>query len=1463
MPNDPIDDFFAPQAEAAPVDDIDSFFAAQAPPAEDAPVVDEVDAFFESAAPATAQAGVVDDIDAFFENAPPPPQQAATTNITQPESDGKIVNFFGGISQAIGGAISGAGRINDSIANTLSSKFGDITFSLENGFEILTPEQATERNAIQPSSIVGDSLQAVGDLIEVKTVANTTAEKVFNGGGQFLGLLAGGGSAALLKGASAGTKVTALLGIGQGAESGYDDYVAAIQKNEGIEFDDNTKNAAVLFNGLIGASEALPVLSSLKRLSPDGKVPVGKFFEFLDKNTNNAFTNALKKGVIGAGEEGLQEFTANVLQNLTAVGLEYDPERSLINKNTLEQAEVGGYVGGIINAIIGALTSNRKAGVNQKYREAQNEPFSTDNQDQPNSQTVGEERNLQTTGRPADVEGEAPGAPEIGERSTNGNELAPIGLGNDLPAARPSDQQLLGVDDGNTERTQLPDGTEQNIVEGEASAGDQRSIIEGEAIEAEGRETGQEIVPLDSPDKPATNLIETSDDANQIVVASNTLPAEIVEQANIRRTKSAKTSNNFDLNVAEESKRDAITRKFQNSFLRFNRVQDAIKAQGFNITDVQDVVGKEVLFHGKVERDLRALEEEFLQPFTKFVANNDFADAKVNKQIKEILDVDITTKKRNQAFEVLDIYLLAKHAPERNAYIATINENLPDGGSGISTQQALELQRVIEDSPAGEKYRQLADNFYRMADSRREFLKESGLVNESVIDSFQDAYQYYVPLKGFYDPKLDQNAGSGSARGFNLARELNRASGRTSLPSSPVANIISDTTTSIINSKKLEVANGLYELAVEFNDNTLWEVFTDNNPDVKSVNRGGKVVQQKQDMTDPSKYVKAFVDGEAKYIKLNDPLLDRAWQNLSSEQMGGLLSSMGVVSRFVSKTATSLNPEFIITNFSRDLPNAIFNTLTLENFDAETKKQVAKNTLRDVFPSMKAIYQGERGQKVDEATATAEEITNNNRLLSYYNEFVEDGAKTGFFDSKSITQIQKDLEGFARLASDGTVGKGLRTIKVVGDFIENVNASVENASRLSVYSSLRDQGVSRQQAAIVAKELTVNFNKKGEFGPTLNALYAFFNASVQGTARFARAIKSSKKAQGAAAGVSALGYILASIARGVSEEDEDGVEFYDKIPDFVKRKNIVIMKADGKDYWAIPLPYGLNFFYNAGSVLEGVANSSSDNNNAGNAAKNLVATAMESFVPISAGDSASAIGLVAKTITPTPLKPVIELVANEDVFGNPIAREDFNSRYPTPNSSKSNASTPVVLKDITAFLNEASGGNFYTPGAIDISPDQIDHIYQFATGGVGRFIENAAISTTRAVTDSTNEVPDNKIPFWRVISKENSPYFDIGQYYERTGQLKQMENTAKNLPKELKKVFDVTYPELQLLTLTAKRVEKKLKELKKSKDRINNSKISEERKRFLLQDILQRQKEASIVFNKRWNKVFESNSNQQ
>ena len=259
---------------------------------------------------------------------------------------------------------------------------------------------------------------------------------------------------------------------------------------------------------------------------------------------------------------------------------------------------------------------------------------------------------------------------------------------------------------------------------------------------------------------------------------------------------------------------------------------------------------------------------------------------------------------------------------------------------------------------------------------------------------------------------------------------------------------------------------------------------------------------------------------------------------------------------------------------------------------------------------------------------------------------------------KDIKDIQKDINNYNKKGIDSLLST---TKKAISRHIDFANPAAENSTRLAAYVIARKQGMSKQKAAALGKDLTINFNQSGTWSPFLNSFYLFFNASVQGTARLAKAMTSPRKvkdpktgkmtevkfdkfnpltwnrAQQAAGLIITLGGLTAMGNRALSDEDEDGISYYDKIPDYEKERNIIIMNPlTGKDYFKIPLPYGYNIFYNIGNSIQDVM---SQNKSPAEGIGFLTRSLLGSFSPINFSDSPNLSTQIAKTVVPSALKP--------------------------------------------------------------------------------------------------------------------------------------------------------------------------------------------------------------------------------
>lgn len=902
--------------------------------------------------------------------------------------------------------------------------------------------------------------------------------------------------------------------------------------------------------------------------------------------------------------------------------------------------------------------------------------------------------------------------------------------------------------------------------------------------------------------------------------------------------------------VEKRWSKDWFKRKLQDKFAPIADMQASIeKVNGQELPEDQNTYRAEELFYGKTENDLVKMEENHVKPL-----------------------VDAMTQNNIESGE-LDQYLMAKHARERNAYIASINFEMPDGGSGMTNAEADEILSRYADEGKLAGLSIAAEEVYKITKKRRDLLRESGLEDDSLIDVWDANYQFYVPLKGFAEDSEGKTiAKTGS--GFDIrGKESMKAMGRRTMAESPTAHAIQDLSATIIRARKNEVGKTFLNM-VEANPNPdIWEVFTDENPDTERRIVNGEVKEnQPIDMRSrKDDYFSVKIDGKSKYIKLKDKdgLLMEAMKNMGPSQMNTFTKSMSAVTRWLSMVNTSLNPEFAITNAFRDIQTAGFNALAEQDLDdGKVKgKEIVKKMTLGAPKSFRALLKHSRG-----------ELDSNDPMYKHIEDFLSDGAKTGYFDSKDVEQIGKDMASLLDITKGTNKGKLLKAKNKIGDFVESINGSIENAVRLSAYIEAVDAGVTREKAASFAKNLSVNFNRRGSWGATLNSLYMFFNAAIQGNANFARAILTPKEggfssiedmknlklntAQRVAAGITAASFAWAAGMREWGGEDEDGVPYWDKIPKGVRERNLVIPSilwgGEPGDYVKIPLPYGYNIFYNLGDAAEAAFNS--DTRKAGDLAGEMALSVYASFIPLGSpvGDNAAESALLAGA--PTITKPIVELVANKNFFGGPIYRENDPYGAELRDSQMSMKSTAQIYKNISQFMNDVigDGRNYKVDGDdnpwYDISPDSIEHIVEFSLGGLYRFGSRVADNANTLANGGDLSVTE--APFIRQLNGEIRPYADISQFYDARQQLKNIEAEFKSLRGKERLEFRKEYNDKFRLKGLMSSLDKRMKLLRKQRDRVEtDDSLSFVEREEKLERIEERMKTTAAQFNRRWNEV--------
>ena len=731
------------------------------------------------------------------------------------------------------------------------------------------------------------------------------------------------------------------------------------------------------------------------------------------------------------------------------------------------------------------------------------------------------------------------------------------------------------------------------------------------------------------------------------------------------------------------------------------------------------------------------------------------------------------------SLESLDSYLIAKHAEERNVFIAKFNDNMPDGGSGISTADAKKALAKVASDGQSKQMAELSQIIYDMNDYNITAMEEGGLIDNDLAVELRSNFKYYVPLKGKDGVKDSMGSGQGYSIGSNgIITALGRGTGNNA--ESPTVHALLQAEQTAIRSGKSTVGRAFIKMIAENPNPDLYSMTSSNyqryintetgetfegfdkdqipeglvedrhykrvsfvTPQEKKAAKlaGRKAVRKVVYRIDPNykerdEIFSTMVDGKAVQIEIKDPVAMEQLKKINATELGVVVQNLGTVNRFLAMINTALNPEFVITNLERDLQTAGI------NLAGEQGVEMAKEAMKNVPKAAKGIWANLKNGDVESEWA------------ALFQELQEQGGTIGFFGLEDAET--KFLNMQKQLQRQGTVmGRSLEKLDVLKEYVLDANASVENAVRLTAYKAAKDSGMSKAQAANLSKNLTVNFNRRGELAPILNSTYLFFNASIQGSARIMTAYKN-PRVRKYLNGVVMLGFTMAVYNMEAGGEDEDGVSNWEKISPYIKSTHFIVMNPDGSgDYFKIKMPYGYNVFAYTGMAAADLAFGKQTTVMA--TGVNILTAALNAFNPI---QGATALD----TITPTALKPFVQSEFNYNFMNTPIRPENKFDNYERPDSDKAFLNTNQSLKDIAKYLNSATGGDDTRSGFIDVSPESMKHFTNWLTGGAGAFVGRLGGLVDMTARGDAPGISD--IPFLRSLTGGNTNFYDNNEFYQ-------------------------------------------------------------------------------------------------
>ena len=826
-------------------------------------------------------------------------------------------------------------------------------------------------------------------------------------------------------------------------------------------------------------------------------------------------------------------------------------------------------------------------------------------------------------------------------------------------------------------------------------------------------------------------------------------------------------------NSPEVSKIDDLLYKLQDKHIDTKRVIEEITKSAGVLDDKWNVYLQEELYHGRTSSALR------------------------NFLLKDLLPTVKEMKKLNVSPEEMNAYLHFRHATERNDQIAKIRpEFLKDGspnpdamtdkGSGKSYAEIDKYFKELD--PAKEKnLKEIAKRFDSMVKGTQNVLEKSGAETQDTIDAWNNTYKNYAPLFRV-DDDFASHPSQGTGAGFSSQGPASkRATGFTKEVQDIMGNIIAQRERALIKAEKIRVGKALYGAAIKNPNPKFWlpvnpdaikspehlaaelqslgldgadvvgmmeekkkpEIYTDPQTGLQTVKYKVNPLERYKDNVFPVR-----INGKDRYIffNQNDPRAKRmveAMKNLDPNQLGEALGTVGKLTRWFAAVNTQYNPVFGGINLIRDVQSAMFNLSTTKI--AGEQKSVASG----IYPAMRAIYATLRAERSGNPIPDTEET----RL---WQDFRKEGGQTLYRDSLVRKAEEKQIvEHELEKLGNHPFRKAFMG---AADLLSDFNDTIENSVRLSAYKVALNKGLSKEQAASLAKNLTVNFDRKGALGSNINALYAFFNASMQGSARLAQTLKGPAGRKIIGGGI-LLGSMQA-IALAAAGFDED------EPPDFIKEKNLVIPLPDHK-YALIPMPLGLHLLPNIGRETTEWAISGFKN--PGKHVTNMMGTTLDSFNPLGGSN------LGVQTLTPTLLDPLVALEANKDAFGRPIYKAD-RATNPTPGYLRSRDGASEISKLLSEFLNYASGGTEFKKGAISPTADALDYLAGQFTGGAGREVMKTEEAVKAVATGE--ELPSYRIPLaGRFYGDTESKAADSQRFYDNVTRMSEHENEIKGRQK--------------------------------------------------------------------------------
>jgi putative uncharacterized protein (fragment) len=816
----------------------------------------------------------------------------------------------------------------------------------------------------------------------------------------------------------------------------------------------------------------------------------------------------------------------------------------------------------------------------------------------------------------------------------------------------------------------------------------------------------------------------------------------------------------------------------------------SLNGEALTVDDVEKYMNA---VHG-IERNKHMQEAAFRDKLIKKLKSEGYS----NDESEAIVEAELDNIRKGNGSMYMDIYDNVRK--DYSGLTALFGDEVEDVDNideleAAATQYANDFGKTV----GMDKTLELWDKVRALNDFslRKSYL--SGLISKAQYEGVKQMFQYYVPLRGWHEGAagdIYEYISRGERAGM-LESALKVAKGRKSRAGDILGTMAAMANTAIVQGNRNLVAQKFLNMALNYGEKSgllmvgkQWYEESANEeliPLFPNLHDGMTVQEQQdeierfeKDMEEKRKAgrvrelrkgfnkevglrmpkwqeqehcVRVLRNGrEHQVYVLGNPRAAQAFNGLLNKQAKSDILRDGWTAWMRAKATmqTSLSPEFVFSNFQRDILTA--GTGTYIKFGRKAGVEFAKNLT--MLNPMAGMSEGRAGgiftliHRYNKGT-----LDMSNEVERMFDEFVRNGGMTGVSVIEGKDEYQKSINKAVKRIKQGKLDMGRQAIHGLADAIEFMNSGVENSTRFAAYMvSRKTLGKSVTESVFDAKEASVNFNMKGS-GAWLNLwmrrniMYA--NPAIQSLRMLGTWYDASpKRFMGVLSTIIATSVTMAMLWASVGAGDGDDDNDWYKLSEWNRYNYLNVWTGNGYAHWSLPQEFRpvwalgqIVFDWQRGMVSK-------------ERAINSMMTQLNNLSPMaffSGGmDSKDSYWKTAiRAWTPTIAADFSDAyVWNENFLGQKITnQEDYN--IDSPEFQRAGKNTPHWAVSLSKQWNNGTGGaenrkSYWDSSAIN--PSALYYLAQQQLGGLGTMVTKLS-KAYEQLEDPNGELEAKNIPF--------------------------------------------------------------------------------------------------------------------